>query len=366
LGATAAEIVDSSILEVIMITNHKGDVSNGPQSPSATSATITSRSSYSFVVRDRKTGRVGLIDPCLHAVEAVHSAIEARDWESPSALFLTRPDPYTVSATTTATNSGTMTPSLVDDLRKIFPSIQNNVFGGGAGTEFDTSFAAAGNVLEGNTASYYNFAFGATIGRAIPIQGTETSGPERRRGLQEEQQLQQQQRFAFHFPSANVAFVGNEFTLLGYREGGKEARTTADWYALRNLRDALPPSTVVYTTQESAGHDAQFAVWADGGNFNTQMAVIQVARGRAQYPQPSPTVPFVMSDARIANPFLRMDIPVQKEREFKRGSSLSAIRVVTGIDMEATNSVAFEELLQKREAFFGYTGHTNPMRFSTL
>jgi len=345
LGATAAELVDSSILEIMMITNHEDETSDNSRSFSTTSSvTIPSMSSYSFVVRDRETGRVGLIDPAPRAVEAVYSdAIEARNWESPSALFFT--------------SSSTSTPSLIHDLRKVFPSIQNNVFGGSGSAAFDassSSFAATDSVPGRNaSASYHAFTFGATEGQVIPIRGAGTSGLEE----QPPPRRPQQQGFAFHFPTANVAFVGNAFTLLGYREKGKEAKTTEGWHVLRHLRDALSPSTVVYTTQESAGRDAQFAVWADGGNFNMQMAVIQIARRRAQRPRPFPTVPFVMSDARIANPFLRMDIPMQKESKFTRGSSLSAIRAVAGIDLELTNDEAFEELLKKREMFFGYAGH---------
>jgi len=367
LGAAAAKAVDSNALEVMMISNDPhvpcDGVSRSPSSTPGATAAINPRTSYSFVVRDPKSGRVGLIDPCVRELESIHSAIAAREWQSPSVLFLTNPTTSTTAAPSVATTS-----CLMNELRKVFPSIQDALFDDKSGTELDGAYQAGDATL----------AFGATVCRVLPIKGTGTSEP-RRETIERHQE--QQQRFAFHFPAANVAFVGNEFTILGYRdiddttstsnemrdkknvcatetkEGGRTPRTEG-WNALRSLRDGLPSSTVVYTTQESAGHDAQFAVWADGGNFDTQMAVIQVARRRAQRPRPLPTVPFVMSDARLANPFLRMDVPSQKEGKFERDSSVSAIRVVSGIDFDISDDEAFEELKRKREVFFGHALRT--------
>jgi len=328
LGAAATDIVDSSILEVLTVTTNENVVDHGASSND-------SRSIYSFVVRDSATGRVGLIDPCsLDAVEGARSVIEARKWESPSALFFTHPNPTT--------------PSWFHELREFFPSIQNyNDFDSiGSATALDALSLTAAN-------NYHTFVLGATVGLAIQMKNTGSGGGSKRK-RQAEEGPQEEQHFAFHFPTANAAFVGNEFTLLGYREKGNndDASSATSWSDLRNLRDALPTTTIVYSTQESAGRDAQFAVWADGGNFDLQMKIIQVARNRAHRPRPLPTVPFMILDARAANPFLRMDIPMQKEKKFIKGSTSSAIRAVAGIDLDVTNDEAFEELLKKREWFF--------------
>lgn len=118
---------------------------------------------------------------------------------------------------------------------------------------------------------------------------------------------------AYHFAQAEALFCGDTLFLMGC---GRlfEGDPAMLWAAMQRLR-ALPPTTRIYCAHEYTLTNARFAVGVDPHNeaLRTRLSRVRALRaeGRA-------TIPGLLADERLTNPFLRADDP-----ELARGLGLA-------------------------------------------
>lgn len=114
---------------------------------------------------------------------------------------------------------------------------------------------------------------------------------------------------AYHFPEAEIAFVGDALFALGCGrlfEGNPEMM----WQSLSRLK-ALPPATKVYCAHEYTLANAEFAITVDPGNEDLVRYVEEVRSLRAGGKR---TVPTTIAKELASNPFLRSDDASMQER----------------------------------------------------
>ncbi|MFO1089037.1 MAG: hydroxyacylglutathione hydrolase [Hyphomicrobiales bacterium] len=136
---------------------------------------------------------------------------------------------------------------------------------------------------------------------------------------------------AWHFPQANVAFVGDTLFSLGC---GRVIEGTMDqmWSSLERLR-RLPDDTKIYCGHEYTVANAKFALSVDPENPALQARAREADAERAQG---KATLPVTIGAEKRENPFLRPEDP--------------AIR--RGLGMEkAKDAEVFGELRQRKNRF---------------
>lgn len=108
---------------------------------------------------------------------------------------------------------------------------------------------------------------------------------------------------AFYFPSEKTAFVGDSLFALGC---GRmfEGTPTQFWSSLKRLRD-LPDDTTVYCAHEYTESNARYALSIEPGNLGLLQRVEEI---KAKRSRGEPTVPSLLGDEKLTNPFLRGDI----------------------------------------------------------
>ncbi len=109
---------------------------------------------------------------------------------------------------------------------------------------------------------------------------------------------------AYWFPKDRLAFVGDTLFSIGCGrviEGNAEMM----WRSLVKLRD-LPNETLVYCGHEYTAANIRFALTVDKDNPVLQARADQVGKLIAEG---EPTIPVTIGDEKLANPFLRADVP---------------------------------------------------------
>ena len=111
-----------------------------------------------------------------------------------------------------------------------------------------------------------------------------------------------------HFPGGKALFAGDTLFALGC---GRMFEGTPEgfWDSLKKLRD-LPDDTRIYCGHEYTQSNARFALSVDPGNAALVAQAAEIDRKRDQG---LPTVPSLLGDEKLANPFLRADDPALAE-----------------------------------------------------
>ncbi|MFS2317082.1 hydroxyacylglutathione hydrolase [Maricaulis sp. D1M11] len=108
----------------------------------------------------------------------------------------------------------------------------------------------------------------------------------------------------YHFPTENVAFVGDTLFALGC--GRLFEGTAAEmWHSLSRIR-AFDPDTLIYCAHEYTQANARFARSIDPDNPDLKAYAETVSRLRSNG---LATVPSRLADEIKSNPFLRADAP---------------------------------------------------------
>jgi hydroxyacylglutathione hydrolase len=109
---------------------------------------------------------------------------------------------------------------------------------------------------------------------------------------------------AYHFPQLKALFCGDTLFSLGC---GRLFEGTAAqmWHSLSELRK-LPDETQIYCGHEYTEANAKFALALDKNNVALKARAIEVAALRKQG---KPTLPALMGNEKLTNPFLRIDQP---------------------------------------------------------
>jgi hydroxyacylglutathione hydrolase len=109
---------------------------------------------------------------------------------------------------------------------------------------------------------------------------------------------------AYWFHADNLAFVGDTLFSIGC---GRVIEGTMDqmWNSLKKLRD-LPDNTEIYCGHEYTAANIKFALSVDQDN---PVLVARDAQVRQQLAEGEPTIPTTIGDEKLANPFLRADVP---------------------------------------------------------
>lgn len=122
---------------------------------------------------------------------------------------------------------------------------------------------------------------------------------------------------AFHFPALKALFCGDALFSLGC---GRlfEGTATEMWQSLQKIR-ALPPETQIYCGHEYTEHFTRFALLLEKDN----VALLQKLRSvKALRAEGKPTLPTLLSDELLLNPFLRVDQPAFQQNLVKHGFPL--------------------------------------------
>ncbi len=109
---------------------------------------------------------------------------------------------------------------------------------------------------------------------------------------------------AYWFHADNLAFVGDTLFSIGCGrviEGSMEQM----WKSLLKLRD-LPDDTQIYCGHEYTAANIKFALSVDKDNPVLEARATQVQQ---QIAEGEPTIPTTIGDEKLANPFLRADVP---------------------------------------------------------
>jgi hydroxyacylglutathione hydrolase len=109
---------------------------------------------------------------------------------------------------------------------------------------------------------------------------------------------------AYWFPKDHLAFVGDTLFSIGC---GRVIEGTPEmmWRSLVKLRD-LPNETLIYCGHEYTAANIRFALSIDENNPVLEARDAQVQRLIAEG---EPTIPVTIGDEKLANPFLRADVP---------------------------------------------------------
>jgi hydroxyacylglutathione hydrolase len=108
----------------------------------------------------------------------------------------------------------------------------------------------------------------------------------------------------YWFPQEHLAFVGDTLFSIGC---GRVIEGTPEmmWRSLLKLRD-LPNETLVYCGHEYTAANIRFALSIDKENPVLDARAAQVER---LVEEGEPTIPVTIGDEKLANPFLRADVP---------------------------------------------------------
>jgi hydroxyacylglutathione hydrolase len=119
---------------------------------------------------------------------------------------------------------------------------------------------------------------------------------------------------SFYFPQLKALFCGDTLFSLGC---GKLFEGTAAemWESLKLLR-ALPDDTHVYCAHEYSESNAKFALAIDKDNVTLKTRAEQIAALRQAK---QPTVPALLGNEKLSNPFLRVDQPDLRKALAKAG-----------------------------------------------
>jgi hydroxyacylglutathione hydrolase len=109
---------------------------------------------------------------------------------------------------------------------------------------------------------------------------------------------------AYWFHADKLAFVGDTLFSIGC---GRVIEGTPEmmWRSLTKLRD-LPNDTEIYCGHEYTAANIEFALTIDRNNPVLEARAAQVEQLIAQG---EPTIPVTIGDEKLANPFLRADVP---------------------------------------------------------
>ena len=109
---------------------------------------------------------------------------------------------------------------------------------------------------------------------------------------------------AYWFPDSEIAFVGDTLFSIGC---GRLFESTAEtmWNSLLKLR-ALPDETRIYCGHEDTLSNIRFALTIEPDNAALKQRADEANRLRAAG---KPTVPSLLGQEKLANPFLRADVP---------------------------------------------------------
>ncbi|MFN3656110.1 MAG: hydroxyacylglutathione hydrolase [Pseudolabrys sp.] len=109
---------------------------------------------------------------------------------------------------------------------------------------------------------------------------------------------------AYWFHADKLAFVGD--TLFSIGCGRVIEGTPAQmWNSLKKLRD-LPSDTEIYCGHEYTLANIKFARTIEPGN---PVLAARESQARKQIEEGEPTIPTTIGDEKLANPFLRADLP---------------------------------------------------------
>lgn len=114
---------------------------------------------------------------------------------------------------------------------------------------------------------------------------------------------------AYNFPSQKTAFVGDSLFALGC---GRMFEGTPHqfWTSLQKLR-SLPDDTKIYCAHEYTESNASYALSVEPGNVDLVKRVEEVKAKRARG---DPTVPSLLGEEKLTNPFLRGDVSEEIRR----------------------------------------------------
>jgi hydroxyacylglutathione hydrolase len=109
---------------------------------------------------------------------------------------------------------------------------------------------------------------------------------------------------AYWFAKEQIAFVGDTLFSIGC---GRviEGDAKMMWNSLKKLRK-LPDDTEIYCGHEYTAANIKFALTIDDDNPVLEARATQVGQLLAEG---SPTIPVTIGDEKLANPFLRADVP---------------------------------------------------------
>lgn len=108
---------------------------------------------------------------------------------------------------------------------------------------------------------------------------------------------------AFYFPEEKTAFTGDSLFSLGC---GRmfEGTPKQNWASLQRLRN-LPDDTTIYCAHEYTESNARFAMSVEPGNPDLVRRTEEIEAKRARG---EPTVPSLLGEEKLTNPFLRGDV----------------------------------------------------------
>ena len=108
---------------------------------------------------------------------------------------------------------------------------------------------------------------------------------------------------AYYFPEEKTAFVGDSLFALGC---GRMFEGTAPqfWSSLKRLRD-LPDDTTIFCAHEYTEANAAYAMSVEPGN---ELLVKRVEEIKDKRSRGEPTVPSLLGEEKLTNPFLRGDV----------------------------------------------------------
>ncbi|MGB8036804.1 MAG: hydroxyacylglutathione hydrolase [Pseudolabrys sp.] len=109
---------------------------------------------------------------------------------------------------------------------------------------------------------------------------------------------------AYWFPADRLAFVGDTLFSIGC---GRVIEGTPEqmWRSLVKLRD-LPDDTEFYCGHEYTGANIKFARTVEPDN---EALAAREAEARQEIAAGRPTIPVTIGEEKLANPFLRADVP---------------------------------------------------------
>ena len=107
---------------------------------------------------------------------------------------------------------------------------------------------------------------------------------------------------SYYFPQMRALFCGDTLFSLGC---GRlfEGTAVEMWESLKLLR-ALPDETLVYCAHEYSESNAKFALTLDKANENLKARAAEITVLRREG---KPTIPALLRDEKLSNPFLRAD-----------------------------------------------------------
>ncbi len=220
------------------------------------------KDNYAYLLRDKATGKVALIDAPEDA--PIRAALDERGWHLDQILITHHHSDH------------------IDGVETLRASFNCSVIGASADKhrlpKLDVELAEGDTVTVGDSKGQVLEVYGHTIGH-----------------------------IAFHFPSAKALFSADSLMTMGC---GRLIEGTAEqmWQSLSKMA-ALPGDTIVHTGHEYTEANTRFALTVDPDNAALQARAETVSALRAAG---QPTVPTLLSSELATNPFLRAVAPEVK------------------------------------------------------